>query len=867
MPGFLERGAHLQELAELAEGARKGRGALVFVGGEAGVGKTTLARKFSEIAARFARVAWGAGEPLSTPRALGPLLDIADTLDLTLPVLEDATQRQRAFRSLLETLRQSTRVTLLVFEDVHWADEATLDLLRFLGRRVGETKGMVIATYRDDETGSKHPLRVLLGDLATTETVHRILLSPLSESAVRQLAQGSGVDPVVLHRMTGGNPFYVTEVLNVGGAGLPPTVRDAVVARVARLGPQAQTLLECVAIVPSRVEMSLLETVAGDAYGALGECLASGMLQADGSAVAFRHELARLAVEAVISAPRRAELHRGVLTALAGAARPDPARLAHHAEAAGDIPAVIQFAPAAAARAAALGAHREAAAQYARALRFADHLSSEVQADLIERRGSECFLTEHFETASEELERALEFYRKLGDRLREGNALRMLSRVHWCTGRIADAAEAGRRAVALLEQVPPEHELAMAYSNMSSICMNAEDAEGTARWGARALELAEPRNDIEVIIHSLNNLGTMEFLSGGPAGREKLERSFALARDHGFDEHAGRALIHLAWGFMRTRTFAFPERIAEGIEFCSERGLEAWRIYLIAYRARMELDQGRWREARDAATMVLGHHRDAQLLRILGLTLMGLVQARSGEGGHWLLLDEALTLALAGSSNELQRLAPVVAARAEALWLEGNRGMIGRETQAVFDRALEVGDPWVTGEFACWRWRGGSVEAVPDRAAAPFAMQIVGEWKDAAERWMQIGCPYEAALALADADDEATLRRSLEMLRGLGAGSAAAIVARRLRERGVRSLPRGPRPSTRENPAGLTEREVEVLALLREGLGNAEIAGQLFLSSKTVEHHVSAILRKLGVRTRLEATAQAARLGLEHAHR
>jgi DNA-binding CsgD family transcriptional regulator len=862
MSSFLERGIHLQGIAQQWEATRHGRGALVFVSGDAGVGKTTLTRKFCEIVARTARIAWGICEPLSTPRALGPLFDIADALGLELPLLRTATERQHVFRVLLETLRRPGLPTVLVFEDIHWADEASFDLLRYLGRRVGETKGLILATYRDDEAGPKHPLRVLLGDLATAEAVHRTTLSPLSESAVRALAQGSSVDPELLYRLTGGNPFYVTEVLNAGGSGVPATVRDSVLARVARLTPAAQAVLECVAIVPARVEVGVLRALAGDAFAALAECLDSGMLVAAGETVSFRHELGRLAVEASVSLPRSIELHRAALAALAGMSNPDPARLAHHADAAGDAQAVLRCAPEAAARASALGAHREAAAQYARALRFAEGLPAEMHAALIERRGNECFLTERFESASEELERAVELQRKLGNRVREGNALRMLSRVHWCTGRIADSADAARRAVALLEQYPPGHELAMAYSNMSSGCMNAEDAEGTAHWGRRALELADRLNDTEVLIHSLNNTGTIHFLSGVPGGREKLERSFVLARDGGFDEHAGRALIHLAWGSMRTRTFDLIERLEEGIEFCSERGLEAWRIYLIAYRARMELDQGRWADARASASAVLGHHRDAQLLRILGLVVLGLLRARGGEGGHWTLLDEALALAEAGSTEELQRMAPVALARAEAAWLEGKRSDVIRETQRIFPRALDVGDPWVLGECALWRWRAGVLDTAPPRAAEPFALEISGQWEGAAERWMQIGCPYEAALALADADEESALRRGLDALQQLQARPAAAIVARRLREMGVRGLPRGPRHATREHPAGLTARESEVLALLREGKGNAEIAQRLFVSAKTVEHHVSAILRKLGVRTRLEATAEAARLGI-----
>jgi len=858
MPGVLERGIYLQELAGWWAAARHGRGSLVFVGGDEGVGKTTLARKFCEIAGTAARVAWGICEPLSTPRALGPLFDIADAVGLDVQLLADGVHRQQAFRGLLELLR--VRPTIVVFEDVHWADEASYDLLRFLGRRIADTKSLVIASYRDDEARPKHPLRVLLGDLATAEGVRRLTLPPLSESAVRTLAQGREIDPAALYRLTGGNPFYVTEVLNSETPGVPATVRDAVLARFARLSPHAQVVLECVATVATRVETIVLQAMAGEAYPAAGEGLASGMLQANDGAIGFRHELARLAIEEAVPAPRRAELHATALRILAGQPHADPARLAHHAEAAGDAGAVLRFAPAAAARASVLGAHREASAQYARALRVAERLAPPAHADLIQRYSYECFLTERFESAAGELRRALAFHRALGDRPREGDALRMLSRVHWCTGRIADAAEAGRQAVALLEQLPPGHELAMAYSNMASICMNAEDAEGTARWGRLALELAERLGDTEVIVHSLNNLGTIEFLSGVSGGREKLERSFTLARDGGFDEHAGRALIHLAWGFMRTRTFSAPERIEDGIEFCNERGLEAWRIYLIAYRARMELDQGRWDEARRSATHVLNHHRDAQLLRILGLVVLGLLRARSGEGGHWALLDEARALAVAGSREELQRMAPVALARAEAAWLEGRLDAVLRETEDVAERAFAVGDPWVAGECAFWRWRAGRTDPGPLRAAEPYALQTAGLWKAAADRWTQIGCPYEAALALADGDEEDALRQGLQILQGLGARPAAALIARRLRQMGIRGLPRGPRASTRDNPVGLTARESEVLALLRQGRGNADIAHQLFLSGKTVEHHVSSILRKLGVRTRMEAIAEAARL-------
>jgi DNA-binding CsgD family transcriptional regulator len=274
----------------------------------------------------------------------------------------------------------------------------------------------------------------------------------------------------------------------------------------------------------------------------------------------------------------------------------------------------------------------------------------------------------------------------------------------------------------------------------------------------------------------------------------------------------------------------------------------------------LELDRGRWSEAADLAQSVLGIRRTSTTPRIIALVVLGLVRARRGDPGHWPLLDEAL--ALAGPTGELSRLGPVAAARAEAAWLEGDRDAVARATEAALALAIDRGSALLIGELAVWRRRAGLDGDVPRGAEGPFAMELTGQWARAAELWTKLGCPYEAALALGDADDEEALRQALTELQRLEARPVAAIVARRLRERGARTLPRGPRPATRQNRSGLTARELEVLGLVVEGLPNRQIADRLVLSVRTVDHHVEAVFRKLGVRTRIAMKEKAIELEL-----
>jgi DNA-binding CsgD family transcriptional regulator len=860
--GLLERSSQLELLEDRARALRADRhGRLVLIAGEAGIGKTALVRAFCEGQPSL-RVLWGGCDALYTPRPLGPLLDMADEVggELEAAVGEGAAPGV-VVAELARELRRG-RPAIVVLEDLHWADMATLDVLRMLVRRIAALPALVVATYRDDEIDRRHPLRLALGDLPLS-SVDRIALRPLSLDAVADLAGTTVLDHDELHRRTAGNPFFVTEVLAAEDADMPDTVRDAVLARVARLDESARMLLDAVAVVPQRTELWLLEALAEGDLSGLVACLASGVLRAERDAVGFRHEIARVAVEEMLSPHARVLLHRRALAALATrVGHPDPARLAHHAEATDDSEAVLRYAPIAGERAALLGAHRQAAEQFARALRYTDQLAPGRRAELLDRLSYESYLIGCIEEAVDARLAAMHEHRTSGDRLREGNAHRWLSRLAWFQGDNAKAEEEARLAIELLEELPHGRELAMAYSNRAQLRMLATDAIGATTWGERAIELAESLGETEIVVHALNNIGTVEVLKGLPEGRYRLERSLELALEAGREEHVVSAYTNLGASSIEVREYVEGDRqLDAGIAYCAERDLDTWLPYMTGHRARSEMDQGNWDAA---ATMALRVLRDPGLAapsRIVPLVVLGRLRARHGDPEAWSPLDQALELARA--TGELQRLGLVAAARAEACWLAGDVGPVATETDAALALALEHGDRWSAGELHVWRRRAGIADEIDEGSVAePYRLELAGAGEAAAERWDAIGCPYEAALALATSDCPDARQRSLELLQQLGARPAANRVARALRELGIRDVRQGPRATTRENPAGLTARELEVLELVAEGWRNSDIAARLFVSERTVAHHVSAILRKLEVRTRGQAGAEAARRGI-----
>jgi DNA-binding CsgD family transcriptional regulator/tetratricopeptide (TPR) repeat protein len=850
---LLERKQCLAELTDWLRRAIGGAGCITLLGAEAGIGKTALLQEFAK-AQLGARVLWGGCDALFAPRPLGPLYDIARQTqgDLLAAIYSNA-NREVIFAAALNELERTP--TLVIFEDMHWADEATLDLLKHLGRRIQRARAMLVVSYRDDEVGPRHPLRFVIGDLPRSAT-HRMSLPPLSEPAVAQLARQAGQSSVGLHRITGGNPFFVTEALAAVADTVPVSVRDAVLARAMRLTPDARKIAELACIVPGKTESWLLEQTVPFDEAAIEGCLGIGMVRSDDGALTFRHELARRAFEDSLSQSHRQLLHARIFAALSARPHVSAARLAHHAAGARNAAAVMQFTPLAAMQAASVGSHREAVSLYEVALLYAQEIAPDERARLYERLSYECYLTGQHERGIEARRAALEIWRTSGERLREGDALQWLSRLSWFSGRRADANRYGAEAVLTLESLSRGPELARAYSNCAQLDMESHELESGIGWAQRAIAIAEPCAQKEILCDALGTLGTIRLIAGDPSGWDDLERALRIALEGNLQEQIASSYNDLSAMAVSCRQYEKASRwLGDGLAYCEKRDLDGLRRYMLAYRARKNFEQGDWAAASEDAEAVLRDPLATPITRIPALRTLGHIRIRRGDPQAEVALEEAW--ALGGAVQELQRIGTLAAIRAEAAWLAGDREGVAKAVAPAYELVCQRRDPRMKGELASWLWRVGALEDLPAEIAEPYRQEISGDWRTAALAWKALGCPYEHACLLAWHGTETEQREALEILERLGAAPAAQALRKRMRAEGIRAVPRGLRISTRSNRLGLTRREAEILTLVSQGMRNSAIAKCLFVSTRTVDRHVSAILSKLGVQSRGEAVAMA----------
>jgi DNA-binding CsgD family transcriptional regulator len=859
---LLERSTFLDTLSGYAAEAGTGNGRLVLISGESGIGKTALIEAF-QAQLHGARWLWGACDGLVTPRPLGPLFDIAGQAGGQLTQLSrDGATRDQLFDAFLAELDSPAALTVAVIEDVHWADESTVDLLRFVGRRLSRLKALVLVSYRDDER-TDDSLSMLLGDLATQRATRRIGLPTLSDEAVRALVGQHDVDASELSKVTGGNPFLVCEAIDAGWPAIPPTVRDVVGARLARAAGPVRDALQAAAVIGSSADRDLLASVLDGSPALLDDCLRTGFLTADASSLRFRHELLRIAVEQAIAPHRKSELHARLLAVLQDAGDADPAVLAHHAEGAGDADAIRRHALAAARRAAELGAHREAAAQYERARRYADAGDQQALAALQEGLAVEYLLLDRLDDSEAALRAALRYRRELGDDLRVGEDLSLLSDVlcYQCRGEAS--AHAAQESLAVLQLLPAGPELAEAHIGvaqaMTSAGRHAEALDGIAQ----ALELAERLGRNDIASSALMAKGDC-LIDSGHDGISFMEQALQLALEAHAEQQVCGAYVCLEDACLSLQRLDEIDRyFRAGMAIGERRELRSSTRCMRVEHADMMLLLGKWDEAAQVCTEILAIPGVSPWNQLYPLRILGTIGGRRGESGHAELLDRSAAFAARGMS--VPWLTQVRAVQAELLWLAGEPDLACKEAAEAYDQALGRTDLWRLGSVAIWLSRLGA--RVDSRAGVdlpePYALEIAGDWQGAVVAWERLGRTYDAALArVVNSADEAELRGALAVLDDLGARATAAAARRRMKELGITSIPRGPRAATRAGPAGLTAREQEVLALLSAGLPDKEISRRLFISERTVHHHVSSILAKIGAPTRLAAVREAARMGV-----
>ncbi|MEE8486357.1 MAG: AAA family ATPase [Acidimicrobiia bacterium] len=833
---ILERDAELAELWWLLDETESSGGRVVLVRGEAGIGKSALINQFLGDAQDRAHTLLGTCDDLLTPQPLGPIWDLARQDSSLVEPLSNG-DRRGVMESVLDMLSRSLRPTVVVLEDTQWADEATLDLIKYLGRRIARTNGILILTYRDGEVDSDHPLRQVIGGLPPQILV-RMPLRALSPDAVASMIGDASFDLDEVLALTDGNPLFVAEVLASGVDAVPSSVQDSVLARAAKVSPEARRVLDLLSVIPGEAERSIVDEILDPTEEQLVECVRQGLLRIGSATVAFQHDLQRRAIQTSLTVFERHRLNERILVALGEGA--DPSRLVHHAREADKVGEIVEFAPRAARAAMAIQSTREAVAHFRTLEPYLDRLEIGERAAVLEDWGREEYYLDSGASLAL-LHQAVELRRTLADDRALARSLASLARIKRSHLQTIEALACVVEAVRILEPYGPSADLAGALSLHALInWLNYEDVPAALLIADKAMAVAEVTADEVAAIRALYTKGSILHGGGDVGGMSLVEESLRLAERGGHAEDEVRALMNLA-------SMSGDDRDVErATDFARRARDTAARREMLALETASQgmygeflLWKGAWEEAENVSSESVG---STPATATLAWQVLATLQARRGRSEARSALDHMWSLAQ--TAEVLTVMDPAASVLAEYMWLSGEEDPAWRQQlRNVLEMGLHAGRPWPSGAFAFWMWKLGLLETVPEGTADFYGWIIKGEYKKSVEFWRDRGIPYEEGLALMHGD-EAEQVEAIRIFENLGAAATANKVRRALMDRGVK-VPRGKSRATRDHAAGLTARQAEILDLLAEGLTNTQIADRLFVSHRTVENHVSAILMKL----------------------
>jgi DNA-binding CsgD family transcriptional regulator/tetratricopeptide (TPR) repeat protein len=847
MNELLEREADLAVLQSAASSASQGQGAVVLVSGEAGIGKSSMIEAWVADPGPNTRPLVGWCDDFLTNRTLGPLRDIARVSGGPLADAVAAADTGAVFECVLDLMRDPLRVTAVVIEDAHWADEATLDVVRYVGRRIGGLPAMLVVTFRDDELGADHPLRGVIGALPT-QTTHRVRLGPLSAAAVARMTEGCGLDANEALRVTGGNPFFVTEVAR-GISEVPDTVADAVLARLRQLPSEVSRTVERLSVIPRAIDVDVaLQIGVRPEVAAVAE--ERGLLEADGSQLRFRHELARRAVERSVPTSLRRAHHDRVLDVLLGLETP-AAWLLHHAVEAGRGEVVAELGPLAAEDAFAAGSHREAVRYQQVTLEQGDHLDRRSRARLLEQHAWTLYDLHRLRDAVAAADRAVALCEQLGDPGPLAQALLTQSRMRWMSRDRQGALASEERASTLARGLDDPQVAALAAQQRVSLWVLTGRYAEAVDLADQALELASAagRGDLEALVHCYR--GRARGSRGDLAGVDELVASIELARGTRQLEAAARGHANLSILLVSAGLWDEAERrIDAALDFFDDHDFHAHRYNVASQQALLWCYRGHFEKAEIALRQLLDSVEAAGVLEGLVLGALAQVAVRRGAPDAATLVERAWVATTACGPDSY--VGAPAAARVEHAWLTGDPALSRIVTEAL----AQPLDPARRGAVLRAASLAGIEVATTDPVAEPYLTALRGRWHEAANEWQRRGGHYERAIELLASGEVEPGLEALAVFDRLGAVPAARLARQRLRTIGVRHVPRGPRTETRQHPAGLTGRQAEVFDLVADGLTNAQIADRLVLSVRTVDHHVAAVLQKLGVPSRAEAAAR-----------